>query len=99
MAGRGDKTPTGSHDEDGLQRQRPHPETQVVALKDNDLDGLFGGKDDYKIADDAASLDRAQDTRAGSATSSSRWLMFLILALVTAENLLANKFHKVTPKA
>ena len=32
----------------------------MVALKDNDLDGLFGGKDHYKIADDAASLDRAK---------------------------------------
>ena len=35
---------------------------------------------------------------AGGATNCSPWLMLLILALVTAENLLANKFHKVTPK-
>ena len=27
------------------------------------------------------------------------WLMLLILALVTAENLLANRFHRETPKA
>ena len=27
-------------------------ETQVLSLKPNDLDGLFGGKDNYKIADE-----------------------------------------------
>jgi hypothetical protein len=73
-------------------------EAQVVALKENDLNGLFGGKDNYKIADDAASLDRVkQGVRIGNELFP--WLMMLILALVTAENLLANKFHKTSPAA
>ena len=76
----------------------PAAETQVVALKPNDLDGLFGGKDNYKIADDAEEPRREviKDVRVGYELFP--WLMFLILALVTAENLLANKFHRETPR-
>lgn len=90
------KTPTGSARRLGFSVNVPTGETQVVALKPDDLDKLFGGKDDYKIADDAASLDRVQKVgRYGNELFP--WIMLLILALVTAENLLANKFHKVTP--
>jgi hypothetical protein len=92
------KTATGSMMKMGFSVNVPTSETQVLALKENDLDGLFGGKDFYKIADDAASLDRAQKGgRIGYEIFP--FLMFLILALATAENLLANKFHKETPKA
>jgi Aerotolerance regulator N-terminal len=92
------KTATGSMMKMGFSVNVPTSESQVVALKENDLDGLFGGKDHYKIADDAASLDRAQNVvRHGNELFP--FVMFLILALVTAENLLANKFHKETPKA
>jgi hypothetical protein len=68
-------------------------ESQVIALKPNDLDGLFGGKDYYQVANNVDELERAQQTvRVGH--DLFPWLMFLILALVTAENLLANKFHR-----
>ncbi len=73
-------------------------ESQVVALKPNDLDGLFGGKDNYKIADTSEGLREAlEKSRVG--TDLFPWLMFLILALVTAENLLANKFHRESAAA
>ena len=92
------KTATGSMMKLGFSVNVPTTESQVVALKPNDLDGLFGGKDNYKIADDAASLDRAQEVgRRGNELFP--FLMLLILAIVTLENLLANKFHKNTPKA
>ena len=92
------KTATGSTMKMGFSVNVPTSEAQVVALKDDDLDGLFGGKDHYKIAEDAASLDRAQKVeRYGNELFP--WLMMLILALVTAENLLANKFHREVPKA
>ena len=92
------KTATGSSMKMGFSVNVPTSEAQVVTLKDNDLDGLFGGKDHYKIAEDAASLDRAQKVgRYGNEMFPI--LMMLILALVTAENLLANKFHRGTPKA
>ena len=91
------KGATGSAMKMGFSVNVPTSETRVVALKDNDLDGLFGGKDHYKIADDAASLDRAKASgRVGNELFPI--LMLLILALVTAENLLANKFHRKTTK-
>ena len=92
------KASTGSQMKMGFSVNVPSSETRLVALKENDLDGLFGGKDLYKIADDAASLDRAQKVgRYGNELFP--FIMLLILALVTAENLLANKFHRETPKA
>jgi hypothetical protein len=92
------KSPTGSQMKMGFSVNVPASESQVVALKENDLDGLFGGKDLYKIADDAASLDRAQKVgRYGNELFP--YIMLLILALVTAENMLANKFHRETPKS
>jgi Aerotolerance regulator N-terminal len=90
------KGPDGSQMKMGFSVNVSPLEAQVVALKDTDLNGLFGGKDNYKIADDAASLDRVkQGVRIGNELFP--WLMMLILALVTAENLLANKFHKTSP--
>jgi hypothetical protein len=92
------KTATGSTMKMGFSVNVPTSETQVVALKEHDLDGLLGGKDNYKIAVSADNLrDIVGSVRKGSELFPL--LMFLILALVTAENLLANKFHKNTPKA
>jgi hypothetical protein len=89
------KGPDGSQRKMGFSVNVSALEAQVIALKPNDLDGLFGGKDNYKIADDAQKLrDIVGSTRTGSELFP--WLMMLILALVTAENLLANKFHKKT---
>ncbi|WP_435005738.1 BatA domain-containing protein [Tundrisphaera lichenicola] len=90
--------PDGSKMKMGFSVNVPSVEAQVVELKPNDLDGLFGGKDYYKIALDAASLDREQAIgRYG--LELFPWFMLLILALVTAENLLANKFHRDTATA
>ena len=87
------KGPDGSQMKMGFSVNVPPAEAQVVALRPNDLDGLFGGKDNYKIADSADNLrDIVGKTRQGSELFP--WLMFLILAIVTAENLLANKFHR-----
>jgi len=77
----------------GFSLNAPSTEAQVVALKPGDLDGLFGAKDRYQVADDPASLERAQ-SKGRYGTELFPWLMFLILGLVTAENLLANKFHR-----
>jgi len=83
----------GSKRRMGFSLNAPTTETQVVALKPGDLDGLFGAKDRYQVADDPASLERAQ-SKGRYGTELFPWLMFLILGLVTAENLLANKFHR-----
>jgi len=90
--------PDGSKMKMGFSVNVPAAEAQVVALKPNDLDGLFGGKDQYKIAETAEGLREAiQGTRVGSELFP--WIMLLILALITAENLLANKFHRDTAAA
>jgi hypothetical protein len=87
------KGPAGSDSHLGFSVNVSPLESQVVALKKDDLNGLFGGKDNYQIANDAAELERAQ-TIGYIGYDLFPWLMFLILALVTAENLLANKFHR-----
>ena len=76
----------------------PESEASIVALKPNDLDGLFGGKDNYKLADSAEGLRDAID-KGRIGVEIFPWLMFLILALVTAESILANKFHRDVAKA
>ncbi len=83
----------GSKRRMGFSLNAPSTEAQIVALKSDDLTGLFGGKDRYQVADDPASLERAQ-SKGRYGTELFPWLMFLILGLVTAENLLANKFHR-----
>ncbi len=92
------KGPNGSENRLGFSVNVSAIESQVVAIKDNDLNGLFGGKDDYQIANDAAELVKVQSqVRIGYDMFPT--LMFLILALVTAENFLANKFHRNSAKA
>ena len=89
------KGPGGSEKKLGFSVNVSPTETQVVALKPGDLDSLFGGKDHYQVAEDAASLEKAK-ARGRIGYDMFPWLMFLILMLVTAENLLANKFHKTS---
>jgi hypothetical protein len=70
----------------------PESETRVKALATRDLDALFG-KDKYALADDTESLKRVvAQGRVGRELFP--WIMALILALVTAENFLANRFYR-----
>jgi hypothetical protein len=87
------KGPNGSESRLGFSVNVSPIESQVVALKPDDLDGLFGGKKNYQIANDASELEKAQEI-GWIGYDLFPWLMFLILVLVTAENLLANKFHR-----
>jgi len=76
----------------GFSVNAPLSESEYVPLETNDLDALFG-KDGYKLANDAESLTRVVETgRVGREIFP--WLMFLILILVTLENLLANRFYR-----
>lgn len=77
----------------GFSINPPATESQVVALKPEALAGLFGDKDRYQVADDPAALERAQ-SKGRFGFELFPLVMFLILGLVTAENLLANKFHR-----
>jgi hypothetical protein len=76
----------------GFSVNPPLTESQFSALEKRDLDALFG-KAKYALADDPQSLERAtQIERIGHEIFP--WLMALILILVTAENFLANRFHR-----
>ncbi|WP_435018884.1 BatA domain-containing protein [Tundrisphaera sp. TA3] len=87
------KAPDGTPVRMGFSVNAPQAESQVVALKPGELDAAFGGKEFYKVADNAQGLRDAQASgRVG--TEIFPILMFLILLLVTAENVLANKFHR-----
>ncbi|HMB07657.1 MAG TPA: BatA domain-containing protein [Isosphaeraceae bacterium] len=90
--------PEGTGTTLGFSVNPPLAETQLTALGAGDLDALFG-KDNYKLATDAESLRRATE-QARIGHEIFPWLMFLILILVTAENLLANTFYREgAPKA
>jgi hypothetical protein len=84
--------PEGTGTKLGFSVNPPLSETEFTTLEARDLDALFG-KGNYALATDDESLKRV--------TASIRlghemfpWLMFLILILVTAENLLANTFYR-----
>jgi hypothetical protein len=84
----------GSKGTMGFSVNAPTSETRVDRLEKAELEKLFG-KDGYSLADDSESLKRAIVTsRVGHEIFP--WLMALILLLVTAENLLANRFHRET---
>lgn len=87
------KAPDGSDIHLGFSVNPPESEETVVPLEEKELVALFGSKENVQLADDAASLAKAVGiTRVGREIFP--WLMFLILILVTLENLLANKFHR-----
>jgi hypothetical protein len=76
----------------GFSINPPLGEELLAPLAPADLDGLFGKKN-YQLADDAESLKRSQ-TEARVGREIFPWIMALILALVTAENFLANRFYR-----
>lgn len=79
----------------GFSVNPPVAETQFVPLETADLDRLFGGKTRYDLADNAKELERA--IRIGHVGHELfPWLMLLIMVIVTAESVLANKFHRET---
>ena len=76
----------------GFSVNPPTDEAQIAALEPAQLDSLFG-KDNYALADDPEKLEKAVGlTRVGRELFP--WIMALILALVTAENFLANRFYR-----
>jgi hypothetical protein len=76
----------------GFSVNPPQSESHFSPLEKRDLDALFG-KAKYRLADDPGSLDKVtQEVRIGHEIFP--WLMGLILILVTAEGLLANRFHR-----
>jgi len=82
----------GSSETLGFSVNAPLAETRIAPLRGVDLDALLG-KGHYQLADTAAKLTRAvADRRVGREIFP--WIMALILAVLTAENLLANKFHR-----
>ena len=89
------QAPDGSKVVMGFSVNVPESESTVVPLEEKDLNAIFGAKDNVNLADDAASLKRiVEDVHVGHEIFP--WLMFLILIIVTLENLLANKFHRET---
>jgi hypothetical protein len=74
----------------------PRGESQFEPLEKNDLDAIFG-KDGYRLAEDAGGLKVITETeRFGYEIFP--WMMFLILLVVTLENVLANTFYKESPR-
>ena len=73
----------------------PDGETRFDPIVPQDLDTVFG-KDNYKLAEDVQTLEKME--RIGRLGHEMfPWLMFLILAIVTLENFLANTFYKQAP--
>ncbi len=72
-----------------------HDESRFAHLEKGDFDTIFG-KDGYLLAEDAAAhQEKEKLTRYGYEVFP--WLMFLILTIVTLENILANTFYKEAP--
>jgi len=77
----------------GFSLNPPRAEGRYTPLETADLETIFGGEDGYALADDAKSLEKLTELiRVGHELFP--WLMMLILAIVTAENYLANTFYK-----
>ena len=81
----------------GFSVNAPKGESRFAHLEKSDLDVIFG-KDGYLLAEDAAAhKEKEKLTRYGYEVFP--WLMFLILMVVTLENVLANTFYKEAPAA
>jgi hypothetical protein len=79
----------------GFSVNPPLSESQFVPLSEADLDRLFL-KAKHKLVNDPQSLvQEVEMIHVGREVFP--WLMVLILILVTAENLLANRFHRESP--
>jgi hypothetical protein len=86
--------PNNAHKTIGFSVNVPRSETSLAPMEEKDFDALFGkGKDHYSLANNPSELDHAvKERRVGREVFS--WLMVLILALMTAENFLANRFYR-----
>jgi hypothetical protein len=73
-------------------------EAQFVELKPGQLENVFGGKDHFVLVDNAEKLADAQ-VKGRIGIELFPWMMFLILALVTFESVLANRFHRESAPA
>jgi hypothetical protein len=81
----------------GFSLNVPRSESEFEPLKTEQLDTIFG-KGGYVFAEDAGRLKDVEATeRYGF--EAFPFLMFLILIVVTLENLLANTFYKEAPRA
>jgi hypothetical protein len=77
----------------GFSVNSPLAETQFAPLEEAELVSLFGGKDQFALANDPESLERVvQTTRVGR--EMFPWLILVIMAVVTAEGILANRFYR-----
>jgi Aerotolerance regulator N-terminal len=80
-----------------MSRDPNHDESRFAHLEKGDFDTIFG-KDGYLLAEDAAAhQEKEKLTRYGYEVFP--WLMFMILTIVTLENILANTFYKEAPGA
>ena len=80
-----------------MANEESRDESRFTHLEKSDLDVIFG-KDGYLLAEDAAAhQEKEKLTRYGYEVFP--WLMFLILLVVTGENILANTFYKEIPPA
>ncbi len=78
-----------------MSRDPNHDESRFAHVEKDDFDAIFG-KDGYLLAEDAAAhQEKEKLTRYGYEVFP--WLMFLILTIVTLENILANTFYKEAP--
>lgn len=76
----------------------PASETLLTPITADELAGLFGGADRFKLADDPDQLQRVvQEATYGRELFPL--LMLVILLIVTLENLLANTFYRERPAA
>jgi hypothetical protein len=81
----------------GFSVNAPNGESRFTPLEKPDFDVIFG-KNGYLLAEDAAShTEKEKLARYGYEVFP--WLMFLILIVVTLENILANTFYKESPPA
>ncbi len=78
----------------GFSVNAPESESRLRLLKTEELDQLFG-KDNYGLAETTEGLKGEIDKKVYG-RELFPWVMLLILILLTAENLLANKFHRET---
>jgi hypothetical protein len=81
----------------GFSVNPPSGESRFSPIEKNDFDVIFG-KNGYVLAEDADShMEKEKLARYGYEVFP--WIMFLILIVVTLENILANTFYKETPAA
>jgi hypothetical protein len=87
------KAADGSDIKMGFSVNVPEGESTASSLEEKDLNAIFGTEENVHLVDDATRIkDFVDKIRVGRELFP--WIMFLILIIVTLENLLANKFHR-----